>query len=69
MSRVRGKRITREELQRSLRALELQFGMSSQQFYRRYERGQLPHRREFTRWASLYALLTPEPIAAEGEVE
>lgn len=58
MAKVRGISMTRAEVRQTLKALENQFGMTSKEFVRRYEAGELEHRTEFTRWAAFYAFLT-----------
>ena len=42
-----------EELQEDLSTLEALYQMSSEEFYRRYQAGQLDDRMDFVEWASL----------------
>lgn len=42
-----------EQLQSDLRGFEQQYGMSSEEFYRRYQAGETDDRMDFVEWASL----------------
>jgi hypothetical protein len=48
--------LTFEELSRRLRAYEEQYGYSTTEFYRRYQRGELGDDPEMMLWAGLYHL-------------
>jgi hypothetical protein len=50
------KRLTLEDIERELRALEERYGIFSEDFYRHYNRGELDDRRDFVWWAGLIAM-------------
>ena len=55
--------LTFEELSERLRAYEEQYGYSTIEFYRRYQRGELGDDPEMMFWAGLYHLyLTSLPV-------
>lgn len=54
MMRVTKKVLTPENIRKELTILEGRYGMSSQEFYEKSNRGELGDRRDFIRWASLY---------------
>ncbi len=50
------RRLTLEDIEQELRVLEERYGMSSQDFYVRYNRGELDDREDFVWWAGLIAM-------------
>ena len=45
------------ELQSDLRAFEVQYGLSSAEFYERFQAGQLDDRMDYVEWASLVQMV------------
>lgn len=47
-----------DQLQADLAEFEQQYGMSSEQFYRRYQTGETDDRMDYVEWASLVQMAT-----------
>ncbi len=45
-----------EELQRDLLEFEQQYGLSSEEFYRQFQAGDLGDRMDFIEWASMFQM-------------
>lgn len=59
----KSKRLTFEELSERLREYESQYGLSTIEFYRRYQSGELGDGDEWMMWSGIYHLyLTSLPI-------
>ena len=53
---VRSEVLTDEKLDRELQRLEAEYGMSSSEFFERYQAGQMEHSNAILRWAWLYSI-------------
>lgn len=59
--------LTRDELMAILKEYEEHFGLSSSEFYEKWQRGELPDNVEFTFWAHLYEESLDKRIVFKGE--
>jgi len=48
--------VSRSRLEKILRGYESRYGMSSSDFYTKYNRGELGDRRDFVTWAGYYVM-------------
>jgi len=48
------------ELQDDLRSFEKQYGMNSEDFYHRFQKGETDDNMDFTEWASVFQMMTRE---------
>lgn len=59
--------LTRDELMAILREYEEQLGLSSSEFYEKWQQGEMPDKVEFTFWAHVYEESLDEQIVFKGE--
>jgi hypothetical protein len=52
--KVKMVRMTREDIEREMAELEEKFGMTTAEFARKYQAGELEHTTDFSFWAGLY---------------
>lgn len=54
MTKIRVRQLTDEVLQKELTAFERKYGMSSADFYHKYEAGEMGDSQDMVAWASYY---------------
>ncbi|MFQ5857435.1 MAG: hypothetical protein ACE5LU_17655 [Anaerolineae bacterium] len=59
--------LTRDEFMASLHEYEEQFGLTSAEFYEKWQRGEMPDQVEFAFWAHMYEESLDKRIAFKGE--
>ncbi|MFQ5592798.1 MAG: hypothetical protein ACE5HA_01480 [Anaerolineae bacterium] len=60
--------LTRDEFMAILHEYEEQFGLSSAEFYEKWQQGEMPDQVEFTFWAHMYEESLDEHVLFKGEV-
>lgn len=66
MGRLKAKELTDDDIRTTLAEFESRFKMTTDEFIRRLESGELDHRREFVRWVAYARLWSRinDPVSA-----